>query len=95
MGADITWEPRTWLTTAIRERGARTLASPAQAGVDFTLFQCADALVAMVGGVAAGWLAQHLGYGACFGIAAALGAAGLPVLSVLMRRAAPLSSSGE
>ncbi|WP_054484545.1 MFS transporter, partial [Achromobacter xylosoxidans] len=71
------------------------LASPAQAGVDFTLFQCADALVAMVGGVAAGWLAQHLGYGACFGIAAALGAAGLPVLSVLMRRAAPLSSSGE
>lgn len=70
-------------------------ASPAQAGVDFTLFQCADALVAMVGGLAAGWLAQRLGYGACFGIAAALGAAGLPALFILMRRAAPPASPGE
>lgn len=41
-----------------------------QAGVDFTLFQCADALVAVVLGMAAGWLAQHLGYGACFALAA-------------------------
>lgn len=64
-------------------------ASLAQAGVDFTLFQCADALTAMIGGLAAGTLAQHLGYGACFGIATALGAAGLIAVPVLMRRLAP------
>lgn len=50
------------------------LASPSQPGVDFALFQCADALVAMVGGVAGGWLAQHFGYGVCFGLAAAMAA---------------------
>ncbi|WP_051303392.1 MFS transporter [Comamonas composti] len=55
------------------------LASPSQPGVDFALFQCADALMAMLGGMAGGWLAQHSGYGACFALAAALaaGAAGL------------------
>ncbi|WP_287804272.1 MFS transporter [Diaphorobacter sp.] len=46
--------------------------SPLQSGVDFTLFQSADALLAVAGGVGGGWLAQHLGYGACFGLAAAL-----------------------
>ena len=65
----------------------------------------AAALILFMAGVAApglglpaagpGWLAQHLGYGACFGLAAVLGAAGLPALFVLMRRAAPPSSSGE
>ncbi|MGE8659987.1 MAG: MFS transporter [Achromobacter sp.] len=64
-------------------------ASPAQAGVDFTLFQCADAMVATIGGVAAGWLAQHLGYDACFGAAAALGAAGLALIPALLRRLPP------
>lgn len=48
------------------------LASPLQSGVDFTLFQSADALLAVAGGVSGGWLAQHLGYEACFGLAAAL-----------------------
>lgn len=48
------------------------LTSPLQAGVDFTLFQSADALLAIIAGVAGGWLAQHLGYHACFGMAAAL-----------------------
>lgn len=48
------------------------LASPLQSGVDFTLFQSADALLAVAGGVSGGWLAQHLGYAACFGLAAAL-----------------------
>lgn len=55
------------------------LASPLQSGVDFTLFQSADALLAMAGGVSGGWLAQHLGYGACFGLAAA-SAAGAAML---------------
>ena len=64
-------------------------ASPAQAGVDFTLFQCADAMIATIGGVAAGWLAQHWGYGVCFGAAAAFGAAGWLALPALMRRLAP------
>ncbi|HCE7031125.1 MFS transporter [Stenotrophomonas maltophilia] len=48
------------------------LTSPLQAGVDFTVFQSADALLAMAGGVAGGWLAEHLGYHFCFGLAAAL-----------------------
>src|SRR5690606_12538735 len=34
-----------------------------QAGVDFTLFQCMDALVSMVGGLAAGQFAHAFGYG--------------------------------
>lgn len=46
------------------------LASPLQAGVDFTLFQSADALLAVAGGMAGGWLAQHLGYPVFFGLAA-------------------------
>lgn len=48
------------------------LTSPLQSGVDFTLFQSADALLAVAGGVGGGWLAQHLGYRACFGLAAVL-----------------------
>ncbi|QTD43623.1 MFS transporter [Ottowia testudinis] len=51
------------------------LASPSQPGVDFALFQCADALIAMAGGVAGGWLAQRFGYGACFALAAVMAAA--------------------
>lgn len=70
-------------------------ASLAQAGVDFTLFQCADALTATLGGLAAGALAQYLGYGACFGLAAALGAAGTIAVPALMRRLAPHPVSGE
>ncbi|MGO1501574.1 MAG: MFS transporter [Marinobacter sp.] len=48
------------------------LTSPAQPGVDFTLFQCADAAIAMTGGVAGGFLAQHFGYLVCFGLAGSL-----------------------
>lgn len=47
------------------------LTSPLQSGVDFTLFQSADALLAVVGGICGGLLAQHLGYHACFALAAA------------------------
>jgi len=61
------------------------LASPLQAGLDFTLFQSADALLAMAGGVAGGWLAQHLGYEVCFGLAAASAVIAVAVI----RRKAP------
>ena len=48
------------------------LSDPRQAGIDFTLLQCMDALVSMIGGIGAGWIAQHFGYSACFGLAAFL-----------------------
>ena len=51
-------------------------ASPLQPGVDFTLFQSADALIAAAGDLAAGWLAQRMGYGACLASAALLCAGG-------------------
>ncbi|MXQ14251.1 MFS transporter [Microvirga makkahensis] len=62
------------------------LSDPRQAGIDFTLLQCMDALVSMVGGVGAGWIAQHFGYGAFFGIAGALAAAAVPAGALLSRR---------
>lgn len=43
-----------------------SLSSPLQAGVDFTLFQCTDAGVAIMAGVVGGVVAQHFGYTACF-----------------------------
>jgi len=57
------------------------LTSPLQAGLDFTIFQSADALLATAGGVAGGWFAQHLGYHVCFGLAAALTAVAVVVVS--------------
>ena len=36
------------------------------AGVDFTLFQCTDAALAILAGVIGGVVAQHFGYAACF-----------------------------
>lgn len=54
---------------------------PRQAGVDFTVFQCMDAALSL-GGVAAGLVAQSLGYALFFGAAApALAAA--PLLAIL------------
>lgn len=52
-------------------------ASPLQPGVDFSLFQSADALVAVAGG----WLAQHGGYGLCLAGASLLAAAGAWLLA--------------
>jgi MFS transporter (putative signal transducer) len=59
-----------------------------QAGVDFTLLQCADAATAAVAGVAGGQLAQHLGYAPCFGLAAALGLLAWLALPAVVRRTA-------
>ena len=65
------------------------LSDPRQAGVDFTLLQCADTLVSMIGGVGSGWIAQHFGYGACFGAATAITVLALPVVILLFRRSRP------
>ncbi|MTH77872.1 MFS transporter [Paracoccus aestuariivivens] len=42
---------------------------PGQAGVDFTIFQCTDALIGMLLGLVGGQIAQHFGYSALFGVA--------------------------
>ncbi|RLM27167.1 hypothetical protein BIY26_06495 [Brenneria goodwinii] len=68
------------------------LASPLQAGLDFTLFQSADALLAIAGGVAGGWLSQHLGYGVCFGLAAA---SAIAAALVVKRKAPSLDSNAQ
>ncbi|MBJ6125713.1 MFS transporter [Microvirga sp. BT325] len=66
------------------------LSDPRQAGIDFTLLQCTDALVSMIGGLGSGWIAQHFGYGACFGTAAAFTALALPIVALLCRRSPSL-----
>jgi MFS transporter (putative signal transducer) len=68
------------------------LSDPRQAGVDFTLLQCMDALVSMAGGVGAGWISQHLGYATCFALAAVVAVIAAPVAAVLGGRAARLGS---
>ncbi|WP_342358573.1 MFS transporter [Terrarubrum flagellatum] len=67
------------------------LADARQAGVDFTLLQCMDALVSMAGGVCAGFISQHFGYGACFALAAIFAAIAAPAVWRLARRAAQAS----
>lgn len=57
-----------------------------QAGVDFTLFQCADAAIAAVAGLGGGVLAQALGYRACFALAAVCAVIATIILPTLMRR---------
>lgn len=59
---------------------------PRQAGVDFTLFQCADALVSMAGGVAAGYAAEHLGYGVLFTLAAVVALLAAPAMARIADR---------
>lgn len=54
---------------------------PRQGGVDFTLFQCADAAISMVSGVTAGFIAEHFGYGILFGLACAVSMGALPFIS--------------
>jgi len=61
------------------------LASPLQSGVDFTLFQCADAATAAAGGLAAGLLAARYGYGASFGLAGGLALAACFLVPAIAR----------
>ena len=70
------------------------LASLKQAGVDFTLFQCADAAVAGLCGFGSGVIAQHLGYGTCFGLATIEAVAVLAVIPVILRKL-PQNSIGS
>ncbi|TKT82895.1 MFS transporter [Aquamicrobium sp. LC103] len=59
---------------------------PKQAGVDFTLFQCMDALVSMAGGVAAGYVAEHFGYGVFFAAAGMIAALAVPAIGLVADR---------
>jgi MFS transporter (putative signal transducer) len=61
-------------------------ASLDQAGVDFTLFQCADGVVSLVGWQLVGLFGERLGFAACFAAAAAFGLAALAALPGLLRR---------
>lgn len=71
------------------------ISDPRQAGIDFTLLQCMDALVSMAGGVGAGWVAQHFGYGTCFALAAGFALTAAPVAAALSRRAAQAQRPAE
>lgn len=62
--------------------------SPRQAGVDFTLFQCADAAMAALAGLGGGLLAQHLGYKACFASAVVAMALATALMPSLLKRTA-------
>lgn len=59
------------------------LSDPRQAGVDFTLLQCMDAFVSMIGGVAAGWISERFGFGSFFTLAAAAAAVSAPAVLLL------------
>ncbi len=58
---------------------------PRQAGVDFTLFQCADALVSILGGLIAGQVAHAFGYGYFFAGAAAVALAAIPAIAATLQ----------
>ena len=59
---------------------------PKQAGVDFTLFQCMDALVSIVSGMAAGYVAEYFGFAVFFGGAAAIALVSVPLLGLIFSR---------
>lgn len=61
---------------------------PRQGGIDFTLFQSMDALVSMIGGVAAGYVANAFGYGVFFAAASAIALASLPAIGLVIRASA-------
>lgn len=57
-----------------------------QAGVDFTIFQCMDGAMSMVGGVLGGMIAEKFGHQALFIIGAALIVAAVPIVYRLSER---------
>lgn len=68
-------------------------AEGAQPGVDFTLFQCADACMAVSLGMVGGWLAQHAGYTPVFSLAGLV--LTLACTMVALRRVPVVIFSGE
>jgi len=54
-----------------------------------------DALVSMIGGIGSGWVAQHFGYSACFGVAAFFTVLALPVVILLGRRSPSSAAEKE
>lgn len=58
---------------------------PRQGGIDFTLFQSMDALVSMIGGVGAGYVANYFGYGFFFACASIIALAALPAMGLVIR----------
>ncbi|PVE26166.1 MFS transporter [Microvirga sp. KLBC 81] len=72
-----------------------SLSDPRQAGVDFTLLQCMDALVSMAGGVGAGWISQNHGYGVFFGLNGVLALAAAAPVAFLSRRSGEARSRHE
>lgn len=69
-------------------------ASLDQAGVDFTLFQCMSAGVAIAGGSLAGVIAGAWGFTACFGLAAAAALSATLIVPHLCRRGLRLTEAG-
>lgn len=59
---------------------------PRQAGVDFTLFQCMDALISIGSGMVAGYVAEYFGFAIFFGGAAIVALASVPLLGVIFSR---------
>jgi MFS transporter (putative signal transducer) len=57
-----------------------------QAGVDFTLFQCMDALVSMAGGILAGYVAEYFGYGVFFAGAGVIALVAVPAIAMVSDR---------
>ena len=68
-----------------------TWSDPRQGGVDFTLFQCMDAAISMLAGVAAGMIAERFGYGIFF---ASSCAASLLMIPAILLATSPHSAPG-
>jgi MFS transporter (putative signal transducer) len=60
--------------------------NPKQAGVDFTVFQCMDGIVSIIGGIGAGWIAERMGYVTIFGGASVICLAVVPPIIFLLRK---------
>lgn len=58
---------------------------PKQAGIDFTLFQCMDALISMVGGIGTSYVAATFGYRISFLMAAIISLVAASGIVLLMR----------
>ena len=60
--------------------------NPKQAGVDFTVFQCMDGIVSIIGGIGAGWIAERMGYVTIFGGASVICLAVVPPIIFVLRK---------